>query len=108
MLLDYLLRKIFKIKRVKMTNPIGKKVDLWGRIIIVLIFFALTPVISIMYEDYMHYFIMGAFLVIMFFETFVEWKYNKESKGYITHLLFIGLFIPIFLNIDLIIELLNL
>lgn len=80
-LLEKGIEKFLGIKRKPLSKTPGKRVDQWGRTIIVVIFICFIPFIS----SYLYLILF--FTVLFSFQTFMEWKFMKESKQYISSLI---------------------
>ncbi|WP_139892632.1 DUF4181 domain-containing protein [Bacillus sp. D386] len=85
---EKLIEKYLGIKRKFISETPGKRIDRWGRTIIVVIFlssyfFALTNEVNAILKWNWVLF----FTALMGLQTILEWKYIKESKQYISTLI---------------------
>ncbi len=83
-----ILEKYLGVKRKFISETPGKRVDRWGRTIILVIFlsssfFAITKEIDVILKWNWLLF----FTALMGLQTILEWKYIKESKQYISTLI---------------------
>jgi hypothetical protein len=70
------------------SETVGRRVDLWGRIILAIIFFIiLFFVIDPSNETTVKWFFIIFFTIITAFQSIIEWKYLKNSKEFIVTLL---------------------
>lgn len=72
----------------------GRKVDLWGKVILVVIVFACIVIMAI--EDRLgggtlKWFIIITLILSGGFRAFVDWKYRKGSKEYLASLIVLAL-----------------
>ncbi|NMH74243.1 DUF4181 domain-containing protein [Bacillus sp. RO2] len=99
-IVDVVLRKLLGIKRAKLTDPKGKKIDLFGRIICAILIFILYPaVIETGVLQLKHLFVIF-FTVLFCLQAIIQFIYIKESKEYIITLLINVVFVAFLLNID--------
>ncbi|WP_226679885.1 DUF4181 domain-containing protein [Sutcliffiella horikoshii] len=103
--IDVAVRKLLGIKRVKLTDPKGKKIDLIGRIICAILIFILYPaVIETGVLQMKHLFILF-FTVLFSFQAIIQYIYIKESKEFFITLLMNVVFVVFLFNIDDLIKL---
>jgi hypothetical protein len=94
---EKMIGKLLGVKEEDVSETSGKRIDEWGRIIIVVIFlfsyiFALTKEIDTILKWNWIFFITA----LMGLQTILEWKYLKESKQYILTLISSTIIICIF------------
>ena len=84
-LVEKMTDKFWGVKRKSISEPTGKRIERWGRAIIVFIFVAtsITKGSSAILE--WHFILF--FIALMGFQVILEWKYLKESKQYISTLI---------------------
>ena len=116
LLLEKGLNKLFKVKKGKISETDGEKLYLWGRIIIVtlcictIIFFYYAVMNNIIDYNAMNSFsILKWFWIFYFslligFQSFLEWKYFKQSKQYLTTLILLIVFIGYLYSIEYLIN----
>ena len=86
--LEKIVNKLLGVKRQKISETAGKKVDRWGRGIIVATFFGIA-IPYFMFNDHISwkwYFV----LLLIFsvgFQAILEWKYIKNSRQYVSTLI---------------------
>lgn len=96
LLLEKGLNKLFNVTKQKVSDTDGKMVDRWFRVIMVIVslsvlIFYIVPLMKDFKENVnviMWYWLIH-FGVIFFFQVFMEWKYLKPSKQYLTSLIII-------------------
>ena len=87
---DLIIKRSLGItKTEKVTDPSAKKVDRWGRVLIVCI--AVFMFLFVIGKDmiYMKGFYIGMTVLSLGFQAFLEWKYLNNSKQFIATLLFL-------------------
>ena len=73
------------IKRKQLSETPGKRIDRWGKTIILFIFLVLNVISE---SDALKMWSLLLFLpTLLVFEVILEWKYVKESKQYIATLI---------------------
>lgn len=99
-LVETISTKIFGVEKKRISETSGKNIDRWGRGIIAVIFLSILPfVISLDFYIMKWYWIL--FTVVLFgFQSFLERKFLKGSKQYITSLIYLILMVIIFYNIE--------
>lgn len=107
-LLEKLLNKLLGVEKRKISETPGKKVDQWGKGIIAVIFLCcfLFVVQNKMTLNLKWYWIVY-FTINFGFQSFLEWKYLKNSNQYIVTLIFLMLVVILFFNIEYLLGLLN-
>ena len=95
------INKLFGIdKEVKLSETSGKNIDRWGRGIILLIFLCSLPFFITKEASVMKWYYMLLWILTFGFQSILEWIYLKNSKQYISTLIFL-VFIVIFIyNIE--------
>jgi hypothetical protein len=106
LLVDVVVRKALNIKRVKLTDPKAKKIDMFGRILCVILIFVTFPPLLDNEVISLKYLFIIFFVALLSFQAILQYIYIKESKEYIITLLMSVVFIVMF-NIDFLIALYN-
>ncbi|MCM3600986.1 DUF4181 domain-containing protein [Robertmurraya korlensis] len=104
--LEKLLNKFLKVEKKKISDTPGKKIDQWGRGIILVIF--LSALWSVVNNDSFlikKQFWMGYLILLGGFEAILEYVYLKNSKQYITTIIMVLVTLIFILNIERFIEL---
>lgn len=95
-LLEFVLNKLFRVQKRKISETPGKWINWWGRGIILGILI-LLPFVDQLHDrlDTIKWFWIFFIILAMGFQALLEWKYLKDSKQYITTLIliFFGVFI---------------
>lgn len=100
-LLDKILIKLFGIKKKKIADTPGKKIDFWGRIIILII--VLVPlwyVFSLDSDFILKLYFMFQFTLIFGFQAITQFIYMKETKQHITTIFYLIMILVLFYNIE--------
>ncbi|MEC2074533.1 DUF4181 domain-containing protein [Metabacillus fastidiosus] len=94
-LIEKLLRKWLRVEKKKISETSGKNVDRWGRGIILLIFLCSLPFLNIEDTNVIKWYWISYLTLLVGFQSFIQWKYLKNSKEYVISLicLMIGLII---------------
>ena len=90
------VEKFLGVKRREISETPGKRVQRWGRTIIVVVFIFSYFSSTVQESDVLlntNWFVL--IVTLMGFQVILEWKYLKESKQYITTLIRTMLFISI-------------
>ncbi|TYS68207.1 DUF4181 domain-containing protein [Sutcliffiella horikoshii] len=103
--IDVVGRKLLGIKRAKLTDPKGKKIDLLGRVICVILAFVLYPTFIETEVLEMNYLFIIFFTVLFCFQAIIQYIYIKESKEFIITLLMNIVFVVFLFNIDALLKL---
>jgi len=84
-LVGKMIDKFIGIKRIQLSETPGKRIDRWGRTIILFIFLVLNVTSE---SDALKIWSFLLFLTtLLVFEVILEWKYVKEPKQYIATLI---------------------
>lgn len=96
------------MEKKKISETSGKRIDRWGRGIILLIFlFTLPFVIFGDSTNIIKWYWIVYITLLMGFQAFLEWKYLENSKQYVTTIIFIILSVIIMYNIEYFLPLLS-
>ncbi len=98
-LLEKIINKLLGVEKKKVSETSGKKVDRWGRGIILVIFLCTIPFFTLN-TDGMKWYWIFYFIVLFGFQSILEWKYLKNSKQHVTTLIFLMLGVIIMYNIE--------
>lgn len=104
-LVDVVVRKALNIKRVKLTDPKAKKIDMLGRILCAVMIFVAFPPLLDNGVIQLKYLFMIMFTIFFSFQAIIQYIFIKESKEYILTMLMSLVFIVFMFKIDLLIEL---
>ena len=103
--IDVVVRKLLGIKRAKLTDPKGKKIDMLGRIICAILIFIMYPaVIETGVLQLKHLFVIF-FTLLFWLQAIIQYIYINESKEYIITLLINVVFVAFLFNIDSLLKL---
>lgn len=97
-LLEKMVNKLLGVKKKKISETSGKKVDLLGRRIFLVVFLCGIP--FFVWADVMKWYWIFYLTILIGFESFLEWKYLKNSKQYITTLILLIYGLILIYNID--------
>jgi hypothetical protein len=97
---EKLLRKWLGVEKRNIAETSGKNVERRGRGIILLIFLFTLPIVITEEGEGLKWYWIFYLMVSLGFQSFVEWKYLKDSKEYVITLIFLLLCIIIMYNIN--------
>lgn len=106
-LLEKIINKLLGVEKQKISETSGKKVDRWGRGIILVIFLCTLPFVISNDINIMKWYWILYFVLLLGLQSILEWKFLKNSKQYVTTLIFLMLSIIIFYNIEYFAQLLD-
>lgn len=96
-LLEKGVNKLLGVEKKKTSETTAKSVDRWERGIILVIALLTLPFIITKDVNIIKWYWIAYFLLLLGFQSFLEWKYLKESKQYVTTLVFLILGVKNFL-----------
>lgn len=99
-MLEKIINRLLGVEKKKISGSSGKKVDQWGRGIISVIFLCTLPYFITKDNYALKWYWILFFTTSMGFQTILEWKYLKNSRQYITTLIFLIVILIIMFNID--------
>ncbi|MCO0599817.1 DUF4181 domain-containing protein [Peribacillus butanolivorans] len=94
-LLEKIINKLLGVENKKISETSGKKVDRWGRGIILVIFLCTLPFVITKDTNVMKWYWILHLILLLGFQSILEWKYLKNSKQYVTTLIFLMLSVVI-------------
>ncbi|UAT33103.1 DUF4181 domain-containing protein (plasmid) [Bacillus badius] len=105
--LEKTINKLLGVEKKKISETPGKNIDRWGRTIILVTFlctlaFVITKDINVIKWYWILYFVLS-----LGFQSILEWKYLKNSKQYVSTLIFLILTVIIIFNMEYFIQLLD-
>lgn len=107
--LEKIINKLLHVEKKKISETPGKKLDRWGRGIILFIFlFTLPFIIFGDSTNFIKWYWIIYLTVLMGFQAFLEWKYLKNSKQYVNTIFFMILTGIIIFNIEYLLTLVGL
>lgn len=83
------INRLIRVEKKKLSETSAKHIDRWGKGIILVIALTTLPFILKMDIKNMKWYWIGYFMVSLGFQSFLERMYLKESKQYITTLIFL-------------------
>ncbi|MGE8077681.1 DUF4181 domain-containing protein [Peribacillus loiseleuriae] len=104
-LLEKIINKLLRVEKKKISETSGKNVDRWGRGIILVIFLCTLPFVITKDTNVMKWYWIFYFILLVGFQSILEWKYLKNSKQYVTTLIFLMLSVIIMYNIEYFLQL---
>ena len=105
--LEKILNKLLGIEKKKISETSGENVDRWGRGIILVIFLCTLPFVITKDTNVMKWYWILYLILLLGFQSILEWKYLKDSKQYVTSLIFLMLSVIIMYNIECFLQLLG-
>lgn len=106
-LLEKIINKLLGVEEKKISQTSGKNVDRWGRGIILVIFLCTLPFIITKDTNVMKWYWILHLILLLGFQSILEWKYLKNSKQYVTTLILLMLSVIIMYNIEYFLQLLG-
>ncbi|NLP51559.1 DUF4181 domain-containing protein [Bacillus sp. RO1] len=103
--IDVVVRKLLGIKRAKLTDPKGKKIDMLGRIICAILIFIMYPAVIETGILQLKLLFVIFFTLLFWLQAIIQYIYIKESKEYIITLLINVVFVAFLFNIDSLLKL---
>lgn len=94
------VNKILGVEKKKISDTSAKNINRWGRIIILVIALSALPFVVTSDVNTMKWFWIVYLTLLLGFQSFLEWKYLKESKQYITTLIILIVGVIIMYNIE--------
>ncbi|WP_258000291.1 DUF4181 domain-containing protein [Bacillus sp. Marseille-P3661] len=99
-LLEKGLNKLLSVQKKKVSETPGKRFDQWGRGIILLLFLCTLPFFIMVETSFMKWYWILYLIVLLGFQSILEWKYLKNSKQYVVSLIILIIFVIILYNIE--------
>lgn len=103
--LEKAINKLLGVEKKKVSETFGKKVERWGRGIILVLALCTLPFFIMKATSSMKWFWILYLIVLLGFQSILEWKYLKNSKQYVTTLIFLILGIIMVYNTNYFISL---
>ena len=100
LLLEKILNSLLGVEKKRISETPGKNVDRWGRGIILILFLCTIPFYAMADISFIKWYWMLYMIILLGFQSILEWKYLKNSKQYITTLIFLILTIIFTYNIE--------
>ena len=89
LLLEKILNRLLGVEKKRISETPGKNVDRWGRGIILIFFLCTIPFYVMADTSFIKWYWMLYMIILLGFQSILEWKYLKNSKQYITTLIFL-------------------
>ncbi|MGD6942892.1 DUF4181 domain-containing protein [Cytobacillus gottheilii] len=97
------LVRVFGIKRKSLSETAGKKIDQWGRGILLVVHLSVLLFVLQM-ELNIKWYLISFFITSFGFQMFLEWVYLKKTNQHILTLIYLVITVPILYNIEIIME----
>ena len=99
-LISKITNKLLGVKERQISETPGKNIERWGRGIIFVILLCTTPFVNNHDSNEVRWY-LGLYPVLFFgFQSILEWKYIKNSKQYLTTIIFLMFFLIIIFNVE--------
>ncbi|WP_455717758.1 DUF4181 domain-containing protein [Anaerosporobacter sp.] len=109
LLLEKIMDKLLGVKvKGKISETSGKNINRWGRAIILVIFLCCIPFGINEDGSLSKWYFMLSGTSFLGFQAILEWKYLKDSKQYISTLIFMIIFVVLIYNIEKFIRIIGL
>lgn len=92
--------KLLRVEKRKISDTPGKKIDQWGRGIIVVIFLGTCAFVLDQDESVIRVFWIFYFILLFGFEAFMKWKFLKNSKQYVVTLILLMVSLAFVLSVN--------
>ncbi|MFS0824655.1 DUF4181 domain-containing protein [Bacillus sp. 1P02SD] len=100
-LLEKIANKLLGVKRQKISETPGKKIDLWGRVITTVILICIgIPYLVINNNILWKWYFILLLIFTIGFQVMLEWKYIKNSRQYISTLIILIIGLIFIFNIE--------
>ena len=99
-LLEKIINKLLGVEKKKISETSGKKVDRWGRGIILVIFLSTLSFVITKDTHVLKWYFILYLVLLLGFQSILEWKYLKNSKQHVTTLIFLMLSVIIMYNLE--------
>ncbi|MGE8081612.1 DUF4181 domain-containing protein [Peribacillus loiseleuriae] len=106
-LLEKIINKLLRVEKKKISQTSGKNVDRWGRGIILILFLCTLPFFITGETSFIKWYWILYLIVLLGFQSILEWKYLKNSKQYVATLIILIIFVILLYNIEYFIPLFN-
>ncbi|CAM4022863.1 DUF4181 domain-containing protein [Lederbergia lenta] len=80
------INKILGVKKEKISETPGKRIDRWGRGIILIVCISTLPFVITRETNVMKWYWIFYFVLLFGFQAILEWKFLKDSKRFLLHL----------------------
>ena len=100
LLMEKVIFKLFGVEKKRISETSGKNIDRWGRSIIFLIVLCTLPFVVVKDINVMKWYLILYFTLSLGFQSVMEWTYLKNSKQYVTTLIYLMLSVIIVFNIE--------
>ncbi|MED3966001.1 DUF4181 domain-containing protein [Niallia taxi] len=90
-LLEKVIYKLLGVEKKEVSETSGKKIDQWGRRIIMILFLSTIPIYTfyaLKDTTFIKWYWILYLTALLGFQSVMEWKYLKNSKQYLATLIF--------------------
>lgn len=106
-LLEQIINKLLGVKKKKVSETPGRKIDRWGRGILVVVFLCGFSFVIEADRSVIKWFWISYLIILLGFQALLEWKYLKDSNQYVTTFIFLLLGVALIYNMEYFIQLLG-
>ena len=100
LLMEKVIFKLFGVEKKRISETSGKNIDRWGRSVILVIFLCALPFVVAKDINVMKWYWILYFILSLGFQSVMEWTYLKNSKQYVTTLIYLMVSVIIVFNIE--------
>ena len=100
LLMEKVIFKLFGVEKKRISETSGKNIDRWGRSVILIIFLCALPFVVAKDINVMKWYWILYFILSLGFQSVMEWTYLKNSKQYVTTLIYLMVSVIIVFNIE--------
>ncbi len=100
LILEKIIDRLLHLEKKKISETSGRKIDLWGRRIILIIFLCLLPFIIEANPHKIKLFFISYLILLLGFQALLEWKYLRPTKQYIKTMIILMLGVVTLYNLE--------
>ncbi|KIL77065.1 DUF4181 domain-containing protein [Bacillus badius] len=97
--LEQAINRLLGVEKKQISTTPGKQIDRWGRIIFCVLFLCTLPFMMTKGANSIEWYWIIYFVLLFGFQAILEWRYLKNSKQYVTTLIFLTLGVIVMLCI---------
>ncbi|MFL0366231.1 DUF4181 domain-containing protein [Pseudobacillus sp. 179-B 2D1 NHS] len=105
--LEKTINKLLGVEKKRISETPAKNIDRWGKIIILCSFLCALWFVVIKDIHIIKWFWTSYFFILLGFQALLEWKYLKNSKQYVSTLIFLIIAVIIISNMEHFIQLMG-
>ncbi|WP_313432200.1 DUF4181 domain-containing protein [Siminovitchia terrae] len=99
-ILEKVMDRLLHLEKKKISETPGRKIEAWGRTIILIIYLCLLFFIIDAEPNKMKLFLISYLILLLGFQALLEWKYLRPSKQYIKTMIMLMLGVVTMYNLE--------